>query len=75
MSAKPLLFAIAACAACACAQMPGPPPGPPPGRTLSCTGANCDVKVSVKCEAYVFCWIEVDYELVKVAQGNSPVIT
>ena len=76
MSAKTLLFVIAACAVCACAQMPGsPPPSPPPGRTLSCTGANCDVKVSVKCDAYIFCGIEVDYDWVQVARGNSPVIT
>ena len=78
MSAKALLFAVAACLICACAQMPGaPPPSPRPGNTLNCTGANCDVKVFVKCDdlIHLFCWIEVDYDWVHVARGNSPVIT
>ena len=79
MSAKALLFVIAACVVSACAQMPGgPPPSPPPAKTFSCTGANCDVKVSVKCDdlTHLVCWIEVDYEWVKVPPDNkSPVIT
>lgn len=76
MSPRALLIAIAACVASACAQMPGaPPPSPPLGKTLACGGSNCDVKVSVKCELYVFCSIEPDYEWVQVARGNSPVIS
>ena len=77
MAAKALLVAIAACLICACAQMPGtPPPSPPPGaKILKCDTPACAVKVSVKCDAYVFCWIEPDNEWVQVVLGNSPVIS
>lgn len=52
-----------------------PPAGPPPGvKVLTCGGASCDVKVSVQCQAYVFCWIETDGNWVVVPKGNSPVI-
>jgi hypothetical protein len=76
MSARVLLFVMAACVASACAQMPGPPPGPPPGaRIFKCDTPACAVKVSVKCEAYVFCWIEPDNDWIQVRRGNSPEIT
>src|ERR1700693_1964856 len=77
MSAKALLFAIAACLICACAQMPGtPPPSPPPGaKILKCDTPAFAVEVSVKSETYAFCWIETDNDWVQVVRGNSPVIT
>ena len=33
------------------------------------------MKVSVKCEAYVFCWIEPDNDWIQVRRGNSPELT
>ena len=77
MSAKAFLFAIAAGVIGGCAQMPGMAPlSAPPGATiLDCSTPACTVKVSVKCEAYVFCWIETDNDWIKVRRGNAPVIT
>lgn len=70
-------FAIAASLLCACAQMAGKPPlSPPPGATiLDCRTPACKLNVSVKCEAYVFCWIEPEYEWIQVRRDNSPLIT
>jgi len=77
MSPRAFCMAISACLICACAQMPGTPPtNPPPGaRILSCDTPTCAVKVSVKCDAYIFCWIEPDNDWVQVRRGNSPELT
>jgi hypothetical protein len=78
MSPRTFCFAIAACLmGGACAQMPGgPPPSPPPGaRILKCDTPTCAVKVAIKCEAYIFCWIDVDNDWIQVRPGNSPEIT
>ena len=77
MALKSFCFAIVAWSLCACAQMPGNPPlSPPPGATiLNCDTPACTVKVSVKCEAWVFCWIEPEYEWIQVRRDNSPLIT
>jgi hypothetical protein len=77
MAPRTFCFAIAACLIGACAQMPGAPPlSPPPGaKVLNCDTPACTVQVSVKCKAYIFCWIEPDNEWIQVRPGNSPVIT
>lgn len=74
MVARTFCFAIAVGLISACAQMPGsPPPSPPPGaRIFNCDTPACTVKVSVKCEAYLFCWIEADNDWIRVRRGNSP---
>lgn len=77
MAPRIFYFAIAACLISACAQMPGTPPSsPPPGaRIFNCDTPACTVKVYVKCDAYVFCWIEPDNDWIRVRKGNSPEIT
>jgi len=77
MAPRIFCFAIAACFISACAQMPGgPPPSPPPGaRILKCDTPTCAVKVSIKCEVYVFCKIEPDNDVIQVGRGNSPQLT
>ncbi len=77
MALRTFCFAIVAFLLCGCAQMLGKPPlSPPAGAAiLSCDTPACTVKVSVKCEAYVFCKIESQYDWIQVRRGNSPVIT
>jgi hypothetical protein len=77
MGPRNFCFAIAACLICACAQMPGAQPPSPPldARILKCETPTCAVKVSIKCEAYVFCWIEPDNDWIQVRPGNSPEIS
>lgn len=77
MAPRTFCFTIAACLISACAQMPGaPPPSPPPGaNVLKCDTPSCAVKVSIKCEAYIFCWIEPDHDWIQVRRGNSPELT
>ena len=77
MTPRTFCFAMAAWLMSACAQIPGTtPPGPPPGaRILNCNTPTCAVKVSIKCEAYIFCSIEPDNDWVQVRRGNSPELT
>lgn len=72
MSAKALFPAIVFCAALlGCATSPFGPDG----KTLRCTGQNCDVQVAVSCSLGLFCKASVDSETVQVSRGNSPNIT
>ena len=72
MSAKALFPAIVFCAALfGCATSPFGVDG----RTLRCTGQNCDVQVAVSCSLGLFCTASVDNETVQVSRGNSPNIT
>lgn len=72
MSAKAWFSAIVLCVAllgCATQPFGGD------GRTLRCTGQNCDVQVAVSCSLSVFCTASVDNQTVQVSRGNSPNIT
>jgi hypothetical protein len=72
MSAKAWFSAIVLCAAllgCATQPFSGD------GKTLRCTGQNCDVQVAVSCSLGVLCTASVDHETVQVSRGNSPNIT
>jgi hypothetical protein len=76
MAAKSLLFAVVACLACACAQMPGPGNSPPPGaKVAKCDSPKCSVQVEAKCVAYIFCFIHANPDWVQVGPGNSPELT
>src|SRR6266404_3458605 len=72
MSPKTLFSAIVFCAAllgCATQPFAGD------GKTLRCTGQNCDVQVAVSCSLSVVCTVSVDNDTVEVSRGNSPNIT
>jgi hypothetical protein len=77
MAPRNFCFTIVACLLCACAQMTSKPPlSPPSGAAiLNCDTPACTVKVSVKCEAYIFCKIQSQYDWIQVRRDNSPVIT
>jgi hypothetical protein len=72
MSAKAVFPALVFCATLfGCATSPFGPDG----KTLRCTGQNCDVQVAVSCSLGLFCRASVDSETVQVSRGNSPNIT